>query len=121
MTDKVIHLVATGNPPKRACSSCRHIRKEHSDFPICGATGYYIRTERNSEGPCGHQGQLWEQQPPPPPEAPWPGLFVATYRFLFGADKLRAPGNEALHTTVVAFVLMAVLVLIPNALRLAGF
>lgn len=84
---EVVKLVHEGQRPVRACSTCRHLVKYRPTgnlYDNCGATGFAIKVERDSDGPCGQAGMLWEPVPEPPKPEPWPGIFVVAWRFLFG-------------------------------------
>lgn len=62
----------------RACGTCRHERP--SGFGTrCAATGFSVRVERDSVGPCGKQGAMWEKRPPRRR-----GVIERAWRFLFG-------------------------------------
>lgn len=77
--DNVIRLVSTrAEPMKRACGTCLHWGGASSNAR-CRATNNYMEYERHYDHyACGMDGNLWEARPP------WPGLFKATWRFLFG-------------------------------------
>lgn len=63
------------DPVKRACATCKHLRKHDS----CGATGRLIVNERHFAGAaCKEEGHLWEKK------EPWPGLLPMVVRFMFG-------------------------------------
>lgn len=69
------------NPQKRACSTCLHVRMAYSDYARCGASGYFIKTERLHGVICGPDGKMWEPKPPRPPRR---GILTALRDWLIG-------------------------------------
>jgi len=64
MSATPIRLVHDGRRPARACSTCRHVFRSNTVDVTCGATGWAIHVERDSDGPCGRDGLMWEPRPP---------------------------------------------------------